>query len=140
MCKWRWDAGVQLQFTQRLDFKHSKHQGPKRKWPLTSTLFIFFTRPKKNGCPYSCIKIHAWSPHYLEATAWHSLVIITREGTEQKRGGGELEHEEGKEKHKHQERETRTNRKTQEKQRRANREKKTGRNEPGKAQGDRRRK
>jgi len=56
------------------------------------------------------------------------------------KGGGELEHEEGKEKHKHQERETRTNRKTQEKQRRANREKKTGRNEPGKAQGDRGRK
>jgi len=76
MCKWRWDAGVQLQFTQGLDCKTSKCQGSKRKWPLTSALFIFFTRKQEeNGCLY-CIKIHA--------TAWHSLVIKTREGEPQK--------------------------------------------------------
>jgi len=53
MCKWRWDAGVQLQFTQGLDCKHSKCQGSKRKWPLNiktapsvDALFIFF-----NGRP-----------------------------------------------------------------------------------------
>ena len=27
----------------------TKRQGPKRKWP--STLFIFFARPEKTGCP-----------------------------------------------------------------------------------------
>ena len=76
MCKWRWDAGVQLQFTQRLEYKISKHRGPKRKWPLTSTLFIFFTRPKKNGCPtmhrhYSCNNSH----FIIWVTAWLSLAI-----------------------------------------------------------------
>jgi len=66
--------------TQGLDCKTSKCQGSKRKWPLTSALFIFFTRKQEeNGCLY-CIKIHA--------TAWHSLVIKTREG-EPVRGGGE---------------------------------------------------
>jgi hypothetical protein len=64
--------------TQGLDCKNSKCQGSKRKWPLTLTLFIFFTRKKKkNGCLY-CIKIHA--------TTWHSLVIKTREGEPTKRG------------------------------------------------------
>jgi len=64
--------------TQGLDCKTSKCQGSKRKWPLTSALFIFFTRKQEeNGCLY-CIKIHA--------TAWHSLVIKTREG-EPVRGG-----------------------------------------------------
>jgi len=64
--------------TQGLDCKTSKCQGSKRKWPLTSALFIFFTRKQEeNGCLY-CIKIHA--------TAWHSLVIKTREGEPVRRG------------------------------------------------------
>ena len=51
MCKWHWDAGVQLQFTQGLDWKNSKCQGSKRTWPLNiktapsvDALFIFFNR------------------------------------------------------------------------------------------------
>ena len=35
MCKWRWDAGVQLKFTQGLDCNNSKCQGLKRKTPKT---------------------------------------------------------------------------------------------------------
>ena len=36
MCKWRWDAGVQLQFTQGLDCKNAKCQGSKHKTPKTA--------------------------------------------------------------------------------------------------------
>jgi hypothetical protein len=36
---------------------------------------------------FSCIKVHAWSSHYLEATAWHSLAIKTSERPWQGRKG-----------------------------------------------------
>ena len=62
----------------RIGLQNSNCQGSKRKWPLTSALFIFFTRKQEeNACLY-CIKIHA--------TAWHSLVIKTREGEPAKEG------------------------------------------------------
>jgi len=41
MCKWRWDAGVQLQFTQGLDCKNSKCQGSKHKTPKTAPFYRY---------------------------------------------------------------------------------------------------
>jgi len=46
---------------------------------------------------YSCIKVHAWSSHYLEATAWHSLAIKTRERPWQgRKGRGQKRGEQGR--------------------------------------------
>ena len=35
--------------------------------------------PQRVADRYSCIKVHARSPHYLEAIAWHSFAIKARE-------------------------------------------------------------
>jgi len=62
------DPGVQLQITTLVK-KTTSFQG---------TLFIFFNGPDQNQTPhdrhYSCNN-NGRSPHYLEATAWHSLAL-----------------------------------------------------------------